>query len=787
MRITQKIATVLVGFSIGLMGAAGLFAQSSFVVSNRADFSEHTQAFAPDDTLFIRVEDSQINALDVKENEYELEARGGMSDAEYRGHLTNHLNGVWTASIPLSGLASESTFWKLKVEIEDENDNKFKGKLVISIGDTSAPVMPVVYHEVTGRLDSLGTDFLQLGPVRVYITSETKYYDEDDDSIAVSDLANGQKLEVYAQADSAGMLSALKVEIKDQGMGHGDQELKIKSTLQETGDGYIVIANTTLYLSSSAVVRDGYGRHVSVQDLQPGTYVEVKLRKENGTDWLVTKVEVDDSGKDSDKHDGYEDSVEVSGRIDATEGDGTITVRGFVFTITDSTRIYDSEDRMLTAADLAVGMYVEVEGWYEADGTLIAGKVEVETKDKKDEVELTARIDSLGADFVVLGHFTFKVDSTTRIYDNRKNMISFADLAVGMIIEIEGWRQADGSLMAEKIKIEDRVEDEVEITGSIDALTDSTISVSGREFIIVAHTTVFDQNKQKIDYSALSVGQVVEIRGELLPSGMLIAIRIKLEDNGVTEIKVEGPIDSLTQNSVIVLGVEFLVDASTQIQDKNDSTITINDLQVGQTVEVKATLQADGSRLATRIHVEDVVVATGSASAVNNSSVVVAGTEFLFDANLIVLDATNTIVDQSAIQSGQILQVRATRQANNSTLATRIIIQNDALVASVDENPGIVPGEFTLQQNYPNPFNPSTIIRFSISRVDQGGRVSLRIFNVLGQEVRTLLDNAPAQAGTYELTWDGRDDSGRVLASGVYLYQLTVGSVSQTKRMVFMQ
>ena len=367
-------------------------------------------------------------------------------------------------------------------------------------------------------------------------------------------------------------------------------------------------------------------------------------------------------------------------------------------------------------------------------------------------------------------------------------MISFADLAVGMIVEIKGRRLADGTHLAMRIKIEDRVESEVEVSGPIDALTDSTISVNGREFAVVAHTVVYDQNKQKIDFGSLSTGQVVEVRGQLLPSGTLIAIRIKLEDNDTGTIEVQGPIDSLAQNMVMVLGLEFTVDAATVIEDKNDSTLTFDALQVGQTVEIKAVVQDDGTRLATRIHIEDVVVATGSASAVSNSSVVVAGTEFFFDATLIVLDANNTVVDQSALQSGQVLQVRATRQADNTTLATRISIENDVVVASVDNTPGTLPGEFTLQQNYPNPFNPSTIIRFTISSVEQNSaRVSLRIFNVLGQEVRTLLDNAPARAGAYELTWDGRDDSGRTLASGVYLYQLTVGSVAQTKRMVFMQ
>ena len=787
MNTTKKIATVLLGIMLGVMGVSGLYAQSNFIVSNRADFSEHRQTFAPEDTLYIKVQDEQIDALSVKENTYELEARD--SDAEHRGHLKNHLNGTWTAAIPLSGLANQASSWKLSVEIEDDRDNVFKGKLMITIGDAGTPVTPAVEHKVMGSLDSLGTDFLLLGPVQIFVDSSTVYRGEDGSQRSFAHLAAGQKLEISAYADSTGRLFARKVYIEDQGSNHEKRSLELKTTIQEAGDGYIIVANTRLNLSSEASVRNENGEHMAVQDLQAGTFVEIVVRYDNG-EWLVKSIEVNDRhGHDSGKHDDDDrDSIEIAGRIQAKEGDGTITVRGHVITVTDSTRIEGSEDSALTYADLVVGMYVEVKAWYNSDSTLVAVEIEAETHDREDDIELTARIDSLGTDVIVLGHFTFTVDSSTQIYDNRKNMISFADLAVGMIVEIKGRRLADGTHLAMRIKIEDRVESEVEVSGPIDALTDSTISVNGREFAVVAHTVVYDQNKQKIDFGSLSTGQVVEVRGQLLPSGTLIAIRIKLEDNDTGTIEVQGPIDSLAQNMVMVLGLEFTVDAATVIEDKNDSTLTFDALQVGQTVEIKAVVQDDGTRLATRIHIEDVVVATGSASAVSNSSVVVAGTEFFFDATLIVLDANNTVVDQSALQSGQVLQVRATRQADNTTLATRISIENDVVVASVDETPGTLPGEFTLQQNYPNPFNPSTIIRFTISSVEQNSaRVSLRIFNVLGQEVRTLLDNAPARAGAYELTWDGRDDSGRTLASGVYLYQLTVGSVAQTKRMVFMQ
>ncbi len=96
-------------------------------------------------------------------------------------------------------------------------------------------------------------------------------------------------------------------------------------------------------------------------------------------------------------------------------------------------------------------------------------------------------------------------------------------------------------------------------------------------------------------------------------------------------------------------------------------------------------------------------------------------------------------------------------------------------VELVDER---MPGEFELEQNYPNPFNPTTEIRFQISEVSH---VTLKVYDVLGREVRTLV-NEELKAGSYETTFDA---SG--LASGLYFYQLNSGRFRQTKKMLLLR
>lgn len=95
----------------------------------------------------------------------------------------------------------------------------------------------------------------------------------------------------------------------------------------------------------------------------------------------------------------------------------------------------------------------------------------------------------------------------------------------------------------------------------------------------------------------------------------------------------------------------------------------------------------------------------------------------------------------------------------------------------------VAPPQFALFQNYPNPFNASTQIEFDLL---SSVHVTLTISNVLGQPVRVLV-NRPMTAGHYVEAWDGTDERGRALASGLYLYRLTAGAFISTKKMILLR
>ena len=95
----------------------------------------------------------------------------------------------------------------------------------------------------------------------------------------------------------------------------------------------------------------------------------------------------------------------------------------------------------------------------------------------------------------------------------------------------------------------------------------------------------------------------------------------------------------------------------------------------------------------------------------------------------------------------------------------------------------VTPTKYALEQCYPNPFNPETAINFSIK---QTGKVSLKIYNVQGQLIRSLVDEDKL-AGSYSVIWNGTNEQGTRISSGTYLYTLKVNGFEDTKKLVFMK
>ncbi|MDH4222533.1 MAG: S8 family serine peptidase [candidate division Zixibacteria bacterium] len=100
----------------------------------------------------------------------------------------------------------------------------------------------------------------------------------------------------------------------------------------------------------------------------------------------------------------------------------------------------------------------------------------------------------------------------------------------------------------------------------------------------------------------------------------------------------------------------------------------------------------------------------------------------------------------------------------------------------------LIPDVYSLSQNYPNPFNPTTRIQFRVGRLEFGDPVhtSLIIYNILGQKVRTMV-NEERLPGSYEVNWDGKDERGNEVCSGIYFYRIEAGKYRETRKMILLR
>jgi hypothetical protein len=95
----------------------------------------------------------------------------------------------------------------------------------------------------------------------------------------------------------------------------------------------------------------------------------------------------------------------------------------------------------------------------------------------------------------------------------------------------------------------------------------------------------------------------------------------------------------------------------------------------------------------------------------------------------------------------------------------------------------MLPAQSRLSYNYPNPFNPETVIRYTLP---QAGFTQVIVYNNLGQRISILIDQEQ-QAGVHEVRWDGRDDQGNAVGSGVYFYRIVTNGFTETKKMLLIR
>ncbi len=289
--------------------------------------------------------------------------------------------------------------------------------------------------------------------------------------------------------------------------------------------------------------------------------------------------------------------VEFTGNIDSLTGtlpNLTLMVAGNTVTTDSSTDIIGT---------LAVGKLVQVKGTAQSDGSILAVRLKVEDlPGHEGEVEFRGSIVSLPGtpDFTgswVVGDFTVTVNVSTTIDQTR------GAVAVGAIAEVKATRQADGSLLAARIKIEDanEFENEAEFKGVVSDLTGTAPALS-----MLVNAITVTANAQTQISGTLANGVLVEVHGSTQPDGSVLASAIKVEQPEAEPVETEFTAHISGTLPIDLLGAwpfdngqTVTVDAHTLIDQSRGLAAP------GALAEVKALKQLDGTWLAVRIKVEN--------------------------------------------------------------------------------------------------------------------------------------------------------------------------------------
>jgi hypothetical protein len=625
--------------------------------------------------------------------------------------------------------------------------------------------------ELTGMITHIVADgsqkFIVVNNTFFEVTPETEILGFENEPILFSDLHVGELVQVKARTRIGNIPRALRIKREDR----NGEDLQITGLISAIGDSTFRVEHLLFRVVPSTIILDHENNFISFSALRTGQLVEVRANLSPDSIYIATRVKIKTE---------VSQFIEVRGFIEAI-GDASLIVSGQQFWIDDSTRVFDEDGNVTHFGALRVGMLVEVKAWRLIDGSLRALQIEIEDF-LDDEIEIRGLITAIGGDNLQVSGITFFVDAFTEIIGSNGQLIDFSELSVGLIVQIRADLQ-NGRWIASRIHVEDRIDAVVEIFGRIDTLRNDSFFVLGRR-ILVANTTIFlNENGGSITFADLRVGDFVQVKAMLLPDNAFVALRVKRETQQGNEIEFTGSIGALSFSSIVVSGLTFMIDRSTEYFDHNGNAISVEDLHLGMVIQVRAILRNDGSLLAVRVEVEQRHWLAGVVSWVFGNSVVVQGITHTLTEASVIFDVQNLPAEAYMLRGGQ--QVQIVAEANDSQLeilTLRIVFDGGEVSTGVDDQPA-VPQSFALMQNYPNPFNPITQIRFVLP---SSGKARLAIYDILGRRVRTLVDG-PRPAGEQQVTWDGRDDAGASVASGIYFYRLDANGLTQARKLTLLR
>lgn len=645
-----------------------------------------------------------------------------------------------------SSMNGNLPFDSLKVGsfVKIEAESKIGGTLVAS---EIRLMTAKINLELNGKITALTTNSLTVKGTEVFVNSNTIIFTQFNAALSFVDLKVGDSVLVKATQSIGGQLTAVAIIIKTK---DSRKEIELEGKIEAKTSNSIKVRDVEFFVDSSTIILSHNKGILLFSDLKVGNDVSVRAFMRQDSTYLALYIRVENEEYERKE-------LEVEGTISAIASN-SITVNMITFKVDSSTVIYAHEGVIFSFSDLKIGDRVEVKAILQSDATYKAIRIKLENEESKKEIEVAGLIDVVNSDNVFVGGYKIYVNSQTKIYNKFKQSLSFADLKVGTYVKIDAYFQSN-NYYASSIKVRDNNKEELNITGAIEALGGSSITVKGVVFLTDQNTEFIDNNRNSISYSDLKVGQIITVKAVLQTGNQYYALRVKTKNFWRPTVIVEGTIENLTLNSITVIGKTFAVDSSTLIVGHGTGVITFASLTLGLKVEVKGSLTTSGVLTAKliKVHPENEFEVYGKIESLTGTQFVVAGLTITTDQNTVYYDEFDNEVAFSSLKVNQFVEVEYVKTVLNENLAVKVEIEKDPQ---------------TVQFNGMVTATSSNNIQLSVPSF------SISSNTVFLNSSYTPVQSSSIQVGQTVTVWASQDQSGNLKAVQVQQISGSVTSVN---------
>ena len=442
-------------------------------------------------------------------------------------------------------------------------------------------------NELTGYVSSVSVNSFVINGVTFVVDSLTEFRGRHGNSFSFNQITAGMLLEVKAKKQANGDLLVIRVRTEDD--EHHGEDFEISGYIDGLTSSSINVGNKEFFIDYQTVIVDHHNMPVSINDLSKEEKVEVRAIINTDSTYLALNIKIEDENEN-------ESEVELTAQIESIAG-SDLVIGGITFR-TDSNTVFLNNNRMpVTLADLSVGMWVEVKGFKNADASYYASTIKVEDF-VRTEIEIKGNISYIDSVSFTVNDITFSVDSSTKVIDHFNNAVSYLDLKLSQLVEVEGNKTSGTTAFATLIKMEDGAD--VELSGKISEVNSDNIVLNGLTIYVNENTIYLNQANQPAMFSDLIIDLFVEVKVVKNQDSMLTATQIKIED-GMNFSKESGAAGTVSSTSIMLPSGSYSINNSTKIIDNNFNQINVNQLSAGQQVIIWAVMNSASNKTALQI------------------------------------------------------------------------------------------------------------------------------------------------------------------------------------------